>query len=127
MDQVKFVKDSLENFEMIWSAHITANFLKAVLHKLYLVHSWIPWPFDNVAIMTYSSPIKDKTFFFCHELFKCFKKFNAFFDNSCTSRILLIYKMVNILFVKNFQVISNSSLLCASKYYSTTRQIHFIF
>ena len=24
--------------------HITLNFLKAVFHKFYLVHSWIPWP-----------------------------------------------------------------------------------
>ena len=24
--------------------HITSNFLKAVFHKFYLVHSWIPWP-----------------------------------------------------------------------------------
>ena len=24
--------------------HITSNFLKAIFHKFYLVHSWIPWP-----------------------------------------------------------------------------------
>ena len=25
---------------------ITTNFLKAVFHRFYLVHSWIPWPYD---------------------------------------------------------------------------------
>ena len=33
MDQVKFVEDS-----------ITSDLLKGVSHKIYLVHSWIPWP-----------------------------------------------------------------------------------
>ena len=27
--------------------HITSNFLKAVFHKFYLVHSWILWPIWN--------------------------------------------------------------------------------
>ena len=41
MDQLKFVEDS---HEKIWKDHTTSNFLKAVFHKFYLVHSWIPWP-----------------------------------------------------------------------------------
>ena len=43
MDQVKFVEDTaFKKLEPIWSAeadHITSNFLKAVFHKFYLVHS----------------------------------------------------------------------------------------
>ena len=35
----KFVEDG---FQKIWS-DITSNFLKAVFHKFYLVHSWISW------------------------------------------------------------------------------------
>ena len=32
-------------FKNLYKAdHITSNFLKAVSHKFYLVHSWIPWP-----------------------------------------------------------------------------------
>ena len=27
--------------------NITSNFIKAVFHKFYLVHSWIPWPVYN--------------------------------------------------------------------------------
>ena len=42
MDQVKFVEDSLQK---IWS--VTSNFLKAVFHKFYLVHSW-----NNLSHMT---------------------------------------------------------------------------
>ena len=41
MDQMKFVEDSLQRF---WSDMVslsTSNFLKAVFHKFYLVHSWI--------------------------------------------------------------------------------------
>ena len=30
--------------DMICLDHITSNFSKAVIHKFYLVHSWIPWP-----------------------------------------------------------------------------------
>ena len=41
MDQVKFVEDSLWK---IWSDKVYLNFLKAVLHNIYLVRSWIPWP-----------------------------------------------------------------------------------
>ena len=35
---------AIKKFEVIWSAqaeHITSNFLKAVFHKFYFVHSWI--------------------------------------------------------------------------------------
>ena len=35
MDQVKFVADHV----------IISNFLRAVFHKFYLVHFWMPWPF----------------------------------------------------------------------------------
>ena len=40
MDQVKFMKDSRWKI-WIW---ITSNFLKAVFHKFYLIHSWILCP-----------------------------------------------------------------------------------
>ena len=36
-----------KKFEVI-ADHITSKFLKAVFHKLYLVHSWIPWPIYNL-------------------------------------------------------------------------------
>ena len=41
MDQVKFVEDSLQKIssDMAWADHITSDFLKAVFHKFYLVHS----------------------------------------------------------------------------------------
>ena len=38
---------AFKKFEVISSAlanHIISNFLKAVFHKFYLIHSWIPWP-----------------------------------------------------------------------------------
>ena len=47
MEQVKFVDTAFKKFEVIWFAevdHITSNFLKAVFHKFYLVHSWILCP-----------------------------------------------------------------------------------
>ena len=40
ISQVKFVQDSLQK---IWG-DITSDFLKAVFHKFYLVHSWILCP-----------------------------------------------------------------------------------
>ena len=48
MDQAKFVEHSLQKIwsEMVWLSkadHITSNFLKAIFHNFYLVHSWIPW------------------------------------------------------------------------------------
>ena len=30
--------------KIILANHITSDFLKAVFHKYFLVHSWIPWP-----------------------------------------------------------------------------------
>ena len=36
-------KTAFKTFEVIWPAkadHITSDFLKAVFHKFYLVHSW---------------------------------------------------------------------------------------
>ena len=40
-----------KKFEGIWSAeayhHIPSNFLKAVFHKIYLVHSWILCPIQS--------------------------------------------------------------------------------
>ena len=44
MDLVKFVEDGRKKFEGIWFAeadHIPSNFLRAVFHKSYLVHSGI--------------------------------------------------------------------------------------
>ena len=48
-------KTAFKTFKVIWSAqadHVTSNFLKAVFHKIYLVHSWIlcpmyVWPFSR--------------------------------------------------------------------------------
>ena len=31
--------------------HIPSKFLKAVFHKFYLVHSWIPWPICSPALL----------------------------------------------------------------------------
>ena len=42
MDQVKFMEYSFKKFKVIWSiltGHITSNFLKALFHKFYFVHS----------------------------------------------------------------------------------------
>ena len=47
IDQVKLVEDSHKKIEVICCAkadYITSNFLKAIFHKLYLVHSWILGP-----------------------------------------------------------------------------------
>ena len=47
MDQVKFVENSLKNLKWYGLPTQTISrqiFLKAVFHKLYSVHSWIPWP-----------------------------------------------------------------------------------
>ena len=38
MNQVKFVENSLQK-NLSEADHINSNFLKAVLHKFYLVHS----------------------------------------------------------------------------------------
>ena len=55
MDQVKFVEDNLYKFwsDMVWSTsadHITSDFLKAVFHKLQLVHSWIFCPIYTLTL-----------------------------------------------------------------------------
>ena len=48
MDQVKFVEDSaLKNWSdmvCLKKLYITSKFLKAVLHKFYIVHFWIHRP-----------------------------------------------------------------------------------
>ena len=47
MDQVKTIETAFKKIEMIRSAsadHINSNFLKAVFHKFYLLHSWILRP-----------------------------------------------------------------------------------
>ena len=46
----KFVEDG---FQKIWS-DITSNFLKAVFHKFYLVHSWIFCPIFNLLLIATS-------------------------------------------------------------------------
>ena len=41
---------AFKKLDVIWSAeagHTTSNFLKAVFHKFYLVHSWILCPRYN--------------------------------------------------------------------------------
>ena len=40
IDQAKFVEDTLS----------PSDFLKAVFHKFYLVHSWIPWPMWSFSV-----------------------------------------------------------------------------
>ena len=68
MDQVKFVEDSLQK---IWSDmvclsdmvyHITSNFLKAVFHKFYMVHSWILCPI-------YNSPMNNHIIFLANTVY----------------------------------------------------------
>ena len=47
MDQVQFVEDSLYKIEgdgLLKADHTPSNFLKAVYHKFYLVHSWMFCP-----------------------------------------------------------------------------------
>ena len=48
MGQVEFVEDSFSQFEggmvCFLNRQYSFNFLKAVFHKSYLVHSWIPFP-----------------------------------------------------------------------------------
>ena len=44
MDQAELWKTAFKKFKVIWSTsanHITSNFLKAVFHNFYLVHSGI--------------------------------------------------------------------------------------
>ena len=52
MDQVKFVGDSFENVEGVWStlsrSYSFNFFIKAVFHTFYLVHSWILCPIYNL-------------------------------------------------------------------------------
>ena len=38
MDQINFVKDCLEKFEMVWSALSASDFVKADFHKFYFLH-----------------------------------------------------------------------------------------
>ena len=38
------MRQGFQEFMYAEADHITTNFLEAVFHKFYLVHSWMPWP-----------------------------------------------------------------------------------
>ena len=41
----------------------TSNFWKDVIHKFYLVHSWIPWPICYIVLCSVINPFRATSFF----------------------------------------------------------------
>ena len=37
-------RQPLTNLKSVEADHLTSNFLKAISHKFFMLHSWIPWP-----------------------------------------------------------------------------------
>ena len=82
MEQVKFVEDSLY-----------FSFLKAVFHKFYLLHSWIPWPLVLCFIIFLhfleSKSIPDVTGKkYVSKTFKRVKQFENYQDRKCELNII---------------------------------------
>ena len=70
MDQLKFVKVSVKKIK---ADHTPSNFLKAVFHKFYLVHSWILCRISSSPdIITFQ---KD-TSYFTYIIFEKYSKIN---------------------------------------------------